>query len=121
MAQYVKIDSVLFENFLYGKGFHRFIQGNEVVYIKEHELTPAIKIKVYTSIRIGADSARSCGKDAIRVIAIFDDGRKNFGIAKLPRVYRTTSQDAVQKRTLERMREAYRLANEWRKRNRWSL
>jgi len=114
-TRYIEVDSKKFEKFLQEKGFvcETPKEGKELVYVICHEYNPNVRVKVYTSIANGADVARSVGKDAIRVVCIFDNGEKSFGIAKMPRVYRTGSQEKVEARTLERMLEAYRMGSRW--------
>jgi len=114
-VRYVEVDSVKFEKFLKEKGFvkNKTEFGKEVVYSFCHKNNPNIVVKVYTSITEGVKVARSVGSDTIRVVCIFNDGKKSFGIAKMPRVYRTGSQQKVEARTLERMREAYKLGSSW--------
>lgn len=113
MSGFVLLNGAATEAFLQSKGFERTTQGNEVVYFRKHDRYPNIQVKVYTSIKIGSVVARTCGDDAIRVVSIFDDGKKSFGIGKFPRVYRTGTQDAVFERTLIRMKQAYQSCNEW--------
>lgn len=115
VGRYVELNSAKFESFLKHKGFVRetIDSGKEIVYSFCHEYNPNVRVKVYTSIVSGAKTARSVGKDAIRIVCIFDDGSKSFGIAKMPRVYRTGNQEKVEERTLERMREAYRCGSRW--------
>lgn len=110
-ARYVEINSEKLELFLQGKGFNRSLQHNEVVY--SFAMSGARIVKVYTSIRVNDDTARGCGEDAIRVVAIYDNGNKSFGIAKLPRVYRTGSQEKVHQRVAERIDDAIKRCNEW--------
>ena len=114
-TRYIEVDSDKFETFLKSKGFVRehTEKGKEIVYARCNEFNSNIIVKIYTSITEGAEVARSIGSDAIRVVCIFDNGKRSFGIAKLPRVYRTGSQEKVEARTLERMREAYRVGNRW--------
>jgi hypothetical protein len=113
MTTFVSVPAQAIEDFLKSKGFTRTVQRCEVVYIRNHDRDPNVKIKVYTSIRIGAGSARQRGKDSIKICTVFDDGRRSFGIGKFPRVHRTGSTAAVLERTLERMRAAYARANQW--------
>jgi len=111
---YVEVNAASMEQMLQKCGFNRSTTGKEVVYIRRHK-NPNILIKVYTSIPLEASKARGCGKDAIRVVVIYDNGNRNFGIAKLPRVYRTGTEKDVLERTYKRMRDAYMLANKWNK------
>lgn len=119
MSRFVSVPSEKLESFLKDKGFKRTETRTEVVYVFNHKVNKNIQIKVYTSIKIGNQAARGCGKDAIRVCAVFNNGKKSFGIAKLPRVYRTGSVDKVLDRMLERMREAYSVSTDWAKKNRY--
>jgi len=69
-----------------------------------------IKVAVYTTI-VGR-SVRATGKDAIRVVALYatKDG-KHRGIAKADkRVNRTGTIEGICERTLNRMRDVYKLA-----------
>lgn len=113
MARYVEIDSAVFEKFLADQGFTRTVSNFEVVYVKPFLPEPHVTIKVYTSIRIGDAVARDVGKDAIRVVAVFDNGKKTFGLFKGARVYRTTSQESVQARTQERIVTAIARCQQW--------
>lgn len=95
------------------KGFASFVQGNELVFYREHDREPGLRVKVYSSLTPMASRARGCGQDAIRVVAVYEKGDANFAIYKSPRVYRTGSTEAVLERTLARMREGYARCNEW--------
>jgi hypothetical protein len=114
MATYVEVDSDQFKAFLVAQGFSESIAHNEVVFVKRYEAYPELMVKVFTSIKIGEDTARDCGSDAIRVVAVFDNNIKSFGIGKFARVYRTTSQESVHQRTLSRIEEAFARCKEWR-------
>jgi hypothetical protein len=113
MPHYVPVPAHEIESFLESKGFTRTVQYREVVYVRPHDKNPDVKVKVYTSIRVGAAQARSKGADSIKVCTVFDNGRKSFGLGKFPRVHRTGSSSAVLERTLERMRDAYKRGTEW--------
>lgn len=112
------VDSASLETFLVSKGFVPTTQNNEIVYCRKHDREPRLVIKIYSSIRIGADIARPVGKDAIRVVALFCAPAKVYPIFKSARVYRTGSQEKVHDRVLERSRAAYRRCNEWLKEKR---
>jgi hypothetical protein len=116
MAHYVEIDSNKFEEFLSSQGFSRGIQGVEVVYFKPCKEDPRMVVKCYTSIKEGNDVARDCGKDAVRIVAVFVpvNGDKSYPLYKGSRVYRTTSQASVHQRTLFRIEEAFARCQEWR-------
>jgi len=115
MANYFPIDSAKFESFLQGLGFTRTVSHNEVVYERAHKSEPALKTKVYTSSRTGAESARDVGKDAIRIISILqkEGSDKSYPIFRGARVYRTTSQKSVEDRTAERIEEAETRCDQW--------
>jgi len=117
MPTFVSVPAQAIEDFLKSKGFTRTLCRNEVVYVRAHDRCPDLKVKVYTSIRTGAGSARNCGKDSIKVCAVFDDGRRSFGVGRFPRVHRTGSTRAVLERTLERMRAAYARCSQWLREN----
>jgi hypothetical protein len=105
MARSIVLEAARFFAFLEASGFTRLTNsGREVVYGRAHHKAPHLLVKVYTSCSDGELESRSAGKDAIRVVAVVQGGK---GLWKGPRVYRTGSQEAVQMRTLERMREAY--------------
>ena len=78
--------------------------GTEEVYRRAHDADPRYVVKVYSSIREGAQAARGRGKDAIRVVAVFED---RVGIYKAERVYRTGSIEGVLDRMMYRARQAY--------------
>jgi len=111
---YVVVPAERLFRFLEAKGFSRTVRFREVVYVREHHLDPRYKVLVYTSVREGAAEARKRGADAIRVCAIFEDQKKavSRGVAKLPKVLRTGTVEAVLERTIERAREAYRIINQ---------
>lgn len=113
MPHYVPVPAHEIESFLQSKGFERTVQYQEVVYVRAHEKDRDVKVKVYTSIRVGAAQARRCGSDSIKVCTVFDNGRKSFGIGKFPRIHRTGSPAAVLERTYDRMKDAYKRGSEW--------
>jgi hypothetical protein len=117
MGTYTEIDGQAFETFLQGMGFTRTVFCNEVVYERHHDKEPKLVIKCYTSISSNATVARGRGADAIRVVAVLNGkvaGQDRcYPIYKGARVFRTTSQESVQQRTLERCREAYMRCNVW--------
>jgi hypothetical protein len=121
--RFVEIDSKLLEDFLSGCGFRRIVQGSEIVYVINHKKHESVRVKVYTSIKVGENLARPCGADAIRVVAAYEGQRPvarpgsrsstNFGIFKAKKILRTGSQEAVTARLHERMREAYAFGTDW--------
>jgi hypothetical protein len=106
---YVEVSAKALEDFLASKGFTRGVQRSEVVYDRVHHRCPHVTVRVYTSLRDGAERARACGKDAIRVVAFrrTTDGRGDRGVAKATRVFRTGTVDGVLARLYERMRSTY--------------
>ncbi len=114
MSRFVEVPSSEMFGMLERAGFSRSLGRSraEVVYERAHHRNPSCKVLVYTSISTGEESARNVGTDAIRVVAIFDNGERSWGLAKLPRVHRTGTVDAVLDRTLSRMREAYGVINQ---------
>ncbi len=121
--RYVEIDSKLLEEFLSACGFRRIQQHTEIVYVHPHKWCDSVRVKVYTSIKVGENVARPCGADAIRVVAAYEGQRPvsrpgqksstNFGIYKAKKILRTGSQEAVTERLHERMREAYAFCSVW--------
>src|SRR5580692_639435 len=56
----------------------------EEVYERPHDKDARYTVLVYSSIQRGAGEARECGEDAIRVVALFLDGRYSFPARKVP-------------------------------------
>ncbi len=79
-----------------------------------HTKDPNYKVRVFTSIAKGDASARGCGADAIRVVALRRTVASPFAvcISKQPRVYRTGSVEKVLERMHQRCRDAYAAINE---------
>ena len=113
MPHYVEVPARDIEAFCRKHKFDRTVHRREVVYVRSSVRNPDVKIKVYTSIRVGRSAARGNGKDSIKVCVVFDNGRRAFGIGKFPRVHRTGSPEAVLARVLERLKAAAKRANEW--------
>jgi hypothetical protein len=110
--RYVEVPAEAMFAFLQSKGFsRREDRSSEIVYERAHAHDSRFKVLVYTSISKYASRARSLGGDAIRVVAIFEDSTRSYGIAKMPRVFRTGSVEKVLERTIERAREAYAVCN----------
>jgi|SRR5208282_66121 len=88
----------------------------EEVYERAHDKDARYTVKVYSSIARGGSAVRECGEDAIRVVAVFLDGRFHYPAREMPifkatRVHRTGSVEAVLDRMIERAREAYAACN----------
>lgn len=112
--RYVEVPAEAMFEFLRSKGFflapvHR--SRREIVYERSNHIDARYKVLVYTSIAQGNARARKLGADAIRVVAIWDDGRSTRGVAKTKRVFRTGTVEGVLARVHERMREAYAVCN----------
>lgn len=106
-TRYVEVSRETIEGFLQSKHFERAVQATEVVYVFRHRRDPRVVVKVYTSLRVGARTARGRGEDAIRVATVFDDGQRSFGVGKFPKVLRTGSEQLILDRIYSRIREAY--------------
>ena len=113
MAEYIDVPAADIENYLQGKKFVRTVQGTEVVYIKRSTVDPGLMIKVYSSITDGQSSARSTGRDSIKVCCVFDDGVRSFGVGKFPPVFRVTSVQSVLERLDLKIKEAAVRARDW--------
>jgi hypothetical protein len=115
-SRFVSVPAETLEGFLSSKGFVRGITGNEVHYDRINDRNPKIKVRVFTSISSNAVVARECGKDAIRVVVLADDGTKWVPLVKdSPRIYRTGSVEKILERVLMRAREAYAMTNDYSK------
>ncbi len=118
MSTYVEVPSAALFARLEEAGFTRGIMGREVTYTRAHAKDARLSVVVYTSAAEGAQDARGCGEDAIRVVAAFtwlhrasnEQRRKNLFKAK---VLRVTSIEGVLQRTIEKAREAYAACNEF--------
>jgi len=122
MAHFVEVPSARLFALLEGAGFTRGVSGREVTYTRKHARDERLSVVVYTSAAEGAQDARGCGEDAIRVVGLFswlhgptrEMRRKNLYKAK---VLRVTSIEGVLQRTIEKAREAYAACNEFNKTN----
>jgi len=82
---------------------------NEQVFARDvPETDGKIRVLVYSTIE--RDEARKCGKDAIRVAAVYRsrDGRERGIASGEKRVNRTGTIDAINDRVISRMRDAWR-------------
>lgn len=122
MSRFVQVPAAAIRERLAAAGF-RLTAGpsnEEEVYERSHDRDDRYVVRVYTSIQRGADEARDCGADAIRVVALFKDGKFHYPpkvvpIFKATRVHRTGSVEAVLDRMIERAREAYGVCNQHRR------
>jgi hypothetical protein len=127
-SRYVELPAKVLEQFLAEKGFSRTVSGHEIVYVREVVLSingqkyqhlSGVKVKVFTSLSVGAEIARGPGMDAVRVVCAYqgqkaispwratDQPRTSFGIFKGKRIHRTGSVAKILDRLHDRMREAY--------------
>jgi len=118
MNSFVEVPRERMEVLLIKAGFERGQAGQEILYSRRHARDARLSVVVYTSVAAGADDARGCGEDAIRVVAIFTwlhkatqkERHKNLYKA---RVLRVNSVDGVLERTIEKAREAYAACNDF--------
>jgi len=118
---FVPVPAAAIRSRLAGAGF-LLVPGTrgEEVYERPHDRDARYVVRVYSSIQRGEEEARDCGEDAIRVVALFVDGKyysppRTVPIFKATRVHRTGTVDGVLDRLIERAREAYKACNEHRK------
>jgi hypothetical protein len=122
MSTFVAVPAAAIRNRLAAARF-RLTPGSsreEEVYERPHDKDDQYVVRVYTSILRGADEARDCGADAIRVVALVKDGKFHYPprvvpIFKAIRIHRTGSVEKVLDRMIERAREAYAACNQHRK------
>lgn len=113
---FVQVPATAIRSRLAAAGFNLLAQSvGEEVYERSHRDNRYI-IHVFSTIQRGAVEARDCGEDAIRVVALFIDGKhyspaRTIPIFKATRVHRTGSVEAVLDRMIERAREAYAACN----------
>ena len=117
-SRFVEVPAEAIRARLHAAGFTETSFCGEVVFVREHARCKHSQVKVYTSLGVNAEEARACGKDAIRVVAVFErmtPGRDRpfvKAFAKCKRVYRTGTVEGVLERLVERAREAYGAINE---------
>lgn len=112
--RFVQVPTEVMRAFLEAKGFKYVTNrsSREVVYERAHHKDPRYKVLVYTSIAEGNVVARKLGKDAIRIVALFESSDGQAEGRKLPRVFRTGTVERVLERMYGRMREAYAKCND---------
>ncbi len=118
MAHYVEVPSAALFARLEAAGFTRGVSGREVTYTRAHLKDARLFVVVYTSAAEGAQEARDCGEDAIRVVALFswlhrasgEQRRKHLASFK---VLRVTSVEGVLERTIDAARKAYGACNDF--------
>jgi len=113
VSRFVPVPAAAIRNRLAAAGFVLLTATRgEEVYERAHHSDPRYIVHVFSSIQRGAGEARACGEDAIRVVALFLDGKyhsppKVVPIFSATRVFRTGTVDGVLDRMIERAREAY--------------
>jgi len=119
-SRFVHVPAAAIRERLTAAGFQLLpARSGEEVYERRHVKDQRYAVKVYSSIQRGATEARDCGKDAIRVVALFfprGDGYPTGWAHKAKRVHRSGSVEAVLERMIERAREAYAECNAHRNR-----
>ena len=104
MKGFIHIAASEFAATLLPLGFVPGVANREVVYDWAHPVKPEFKVRVYTSLSIGATECREAGADAIRVCAVYvAPSGKTFGVGKTTRVNRTGYPAAVLSRMLCRI------------------
>lgn len=119
MNLYIDIPRAAIEDRLKSCGFTRDDVRGEVTYSRVHDRDSRYRVKVYTSIPEFDTVSRSCGEDAIRVVALLTWTRRDEDVPRhkklyQARIYRVNSVDGVLDRMVERMRDAYAAINEFR-------
>lgn len=106
MSTYVEVPAQQLRDYLHGLGFvlDATARGHEEVYCRAHERDPGYVVKVYSTIPRGGQQARSCGADAIRVVAV----RGERGVFKATRTFRTGTVEGVLGRVGERVDLAFK-------------
>lgn len=82
---YIDIDANEIHSLFNKSCWERGVSGKEVVY--DYTMSCGVVVRVCTSLREGDVTARSKGRDAIRVLAFNPNTKK--GVRKSVRVYRT--------------------------------
>jgi hypothetical protein len=114
-GNYVEVPVDLLFARLESAGFKRVSTSGEAVFDREHDKDRRYVVRVYTSV--GVDRIRGCGRDAIRVVALFrrdayvSVNAAAVGIYKGKRVHRSGTVEAVLERMIERARDAYAFCN----------
>ena len=115
-SRFIVIDRDTFCKALESKGFivdeESTLKCHELIYRFQHLLDKTMFVKICTSLPAKRGDTRKNGTDSIKVMLIFDNGKKSGCLYKTSRVFRTGSQEAVIERTLERAREAYKVGTQ---------
>lgn len=123
-SRFVPVPAEAIRARLIAAGFQRDeLYQTEEVWYRTHDKDPNYRVVVYTSVAAGRETARSCGADAIRVLAVKPQPNRwplrfVWPIFKA-RVFRTAPRglDATKRaehvvdRMIERCREAYAACN----------
>jgi hypothetical protein len=107
MGTFVEVPAAELAKFLTDRKFTAGKQGHEVVYSRTSKTNPLLRIAVYSSVTEGAETARGCGEDAIRVVLLGKvSGGKEWCLRKTKTIHRTGSVEKVLARILDRIMEA---------------
>lgn len=110
-STFVEVPADKLAGFMAERKFTAGKQGHELVYTRRSKHNPLLRIVVYSSVTEGADTARDCGEDAIRVLLLGTvSGGKEWCLRKTKRIHRTGSVAKVLDRILDRILEAVELA-----------
>lgn len=111
-TRFVEVPAESIDSLLLGKGFVAGLQGNEKTYTRVGKDNPLLSIVVYSSVALGASTARGCGDDAIRVILVGEARKVNdvfhrsFCLHKTKKILRTGSVEKILDRVMDRVMEA---------------
>jgi len=107
MGTFVEVPAAVLEKFLTSKKFAAGKKGREVVYTRQSKTNPLLRIAVYSSVTEGAETARGCGEDAIRVVLLGTVASgQEWCLRKTKTIHRTGSVEKILARILDRIMEA---------------
>lgn len=111
--RFVSVPYPALSAFMLSRKFRESSSGHERTFVRDSSgCGEALQIVVYSSCAVGADVARECGEDAIRVVLVGRVGQMR-GLHKTTRILRTGSVEKVLARVLERCQEAAKAAKEY--------
>jgi hypothetical protein len=115
MATFNPVSSEALHSALENAGFTQGVAGKEVIYERANHHDPRLKVRVYTSAKVGSSEVVGCGKDAIRVRLVYvASSGKVFPVGKksdCARVYRVGETSDILDRMIQRARDQYKVAN----------
>ena len=118
-ARFVAVPVSAIEDFLFQKSgrFERRVQGREVVLFVKHSKCSSVRVEVFTSASDGAETVRGAGTDAVKVLAVYDDGRgRRFPLVRAgesTRVLRVGDVQSVVNRIYTAVMTHYALGGRW--------